>query len=272
MNDYIDLEVSGVSTMPGGEYGDVEISGAGKIEGNLRCDSLDISGAGKVQGDVVCAGTVDCSGAAKILGNLEAENLDSSGSFTVEGNCIVHDDTDTSGAARILGSLETGSIDSSGSLVVEGYCAVHGTLDCSGAVDFKSALRAETVDASGSFNAGGEVSAETFACEGVLHIDGLLNAEEISLKLVSDSVIRDVGGAEIHVHSKRAHRLFGFGPKGMLHTNTIEGDLLDLEYTEADVVRGREIHIGPGCRIRRAEYGDLLTVDPNASVAEKAEI
>ena len=51
MSDKMDMRISGSSTMPGGEYGKVSISGSGKVQGNLKCESLSCSGAGKVKGD-----------------------------------------------------------------------------------------------------------------------------------------------------------------------------------------------------------------------------
>ena len=38
----------------------------------------------------------------------------------------------------------------------------------------------------------------------------------------------------------------------------IEGDDVDLEYTQADVVRGRRVRIGEGCSIGRVEYSESL--------------
>ena len=61
MNEHIDMKISGSSTMPGGEYGSVSISGAGKVNGSLKCEELHCSGAAKVQGDVDCAGELHTS-------------------------------------------------------------------------------------------------------------------------------------------------------------------------------------------------------------------
>lgn len=69
MNEHIDMKISGSSTMPGGEYGSVSISGAGKVNGSLKCEELHCSGAAKVQGDVDCAGELHTSGAGKIAGS-----------------------------------------------------------------------------------------------------------------------------------------------------------------------------------------------------------
>ena len=52
MNEHIDMKISGASSMPGGEYGRVSISGAGKVQGSLKCEELHCSGAAKVHGDV----------------------------------------------------------------------------------------------------------------------------------------------------------------------------------------------------------------------------
>lgn len=80
MSDHIDMKISGSSTMPGGEYGKVSISGAGKIQGNLKCDSLSCSGSGKVEGDVVTQ-SASCSGAIKVEGSIDCrERLSTSGS------------------------------------------------------------------------------------------------------------------------------------------------------------------------------------------------
>lgn len=67
MNDIMDMKISGSSAMPGGEYRTVSISGSGKVQGSLRCESLRCSGSAKVQGDVDCAG--GRSGAAAAAGS-----------------------------------------------------------------------------------------------------------------------------------------------------------------------------------------------------------
>ena len=235
MSDFIDLDVSGVSQMPGGEYGDVDISGAGKIEGNLRCRSLDISGAGKINGNVICDGDVDSSGAGTIYGSLVAGSVDASGAFTVKGGCTILD-----------------------------------LLDCSGSFRCEGPLTAHRTDLSGMFHCSGDVSAEEFEGECVCRIDGLLNAEKIRLHLAGNSSIRDIGGSRINIYGKKSGWLFG-GFSG-LKTDTIEADEIYLECTEADTVRGRRISIGHGCRIRRVEYSDSLTVAADAEVPEKIKI
>ena len=84
MNEHIDMKISGSSTMPGGEYGSVSISGAGKVNGSLKCEELHCSGAAKVQGDVDCAGELHTSGAGKIAGSVRCGSLSASGGFSAQ--------------------------------------------------------------------------------------------------------------------------------------------------------------------------------------------
>ena len=70
MNDIMDMKISGSSAMPGGEYRLVSISGSGKVQGSLRCESLRCSGSARVQGDVDCAGEIRCSGSSRVTGAI----------------------------------------------------------------------------------------------------------------------------------------------------------------------------------------------------------
>lgn len=100
MNEHIDMKISGSSTMPGGEYGRVSISGAGKVNGSLKCEELHCSGAAKVQGDVDCAGELHTSGAGKIAGSVRCGSLSASGDFSAQS-------VQVEGLASVSGSLRT---------------------------------------------------------------------------------------------------------------------------------------------------------------------
>ena len=84
MNEHIDMKISGASSMPGGEYGRVSISGAGKVQGSLKCEELHCSGAAKVHGDVDCAGELRTNGAGKVDGSARCGSLSSSGAFSAQ--------------------------------------------------------------------------------------------------------------------------------------------------------------------------------------------
>ncbi len=55
MSNKKDLKISGASTMPGGDYCVVTISGSGKVDGNLCADSIICSGSSKILGNVCYA-------------------------------------------------------------------------------------------------------------------------------------------------------------------------------------------------------------------------
>ena len=84
MNEHIDMKISGSSSMPGGEYRRVSISGAGKVQGSLKCEELHCSGASNVQGDVDCAGELCTSGAGKMAGSVRCGSLTASGTFSAQ--------------------------------------------------------------------------------------------------------------------------------------------------------------------------------------------
>ena len=56
---------------------------------------------------------------------------------------------------------------------------------------------------------------------------------------------------------------------GIFHTSpgcarigSIEGDNIELENVEAEIVRGKYVRIGHGCRIGTVEYGENLEAEP----------
>ena len=100
MNEHIDMKISGASSMPGGEYGRVSISGAGKVQGSLKCEELHCSGAAKVHGDVDCAGELRTNGAGKVDGSARCGSLSASGAFSAQT-------VQVEGLASVSGSLRT---------------------------------------------------------------------------------------------------------------------------------------------------------------------
>lgn len=56
-----------------------------------------------------------------------------------------------------------------------------------------------------------------------------------------------------------------------MKTNTIEGDTITVEYTQAKVVRGRQIVVGPGSKIDRVEYTVSCEAE-EGTVREKVKV
>jgi hypothetical protein len=59
--------------------------------------------------------------------------------------------------------------------------------------------------------------------------------------------------------------------KPELRVGVIEGDYIDIEYTNADIVRGNVVIIGQGCSIGRVEYRSKLSVHPRCYNYEGGE-
>ena len=185
MNETIDLKISGASTMPGGEYAGVSISGAGKIQGNLRCARLHCSGAAKILGDVDCTGEIRSSGAGKVEGSAQCESLSSSGAFSVSSGLTVRTLVSSSGSVQAAQQLTADEIRSTG-------CLEAGRVHC----------RAFT--SSGSCRISGDLEAETAVLTGAAEIGGLLNAETVEISANRAVHIRAIGGSSIRILRKDA--------------------------------------------------------------------
>lgn len=109
-------------------------------------------------------------------------------------------------------------------------------------------------------------------------VEGLLNSEKIEVKLYGPSKALEIGGEEIKVERKGKLGFFALksmilpGLKNGLTTNSIEGDEIFLEHTQAKVVRGNNIVLEAGCDIELVEYNDRFKMDENADVGTHRKI
>ena len=234
MNEKMDMRISGSSTMPGGEYDRVSISGSGTVQGDLRCQSLSCSGSARVQGDVDCAGEVRSSGSSKVTGSITCESLSCSGAVKCEGSILSRGLIHSSGAMNVSGGLEAADI------------------------------RCQELRCSGAMNVSGGVEAEAVRISGMAGIPGLLNAETVEIAADRGIRIGSIGGGSIRIYQPQQKSLLGLfrSSCSCAQAGDIEGDDVDLEYTQADVVRGRRVRIGEGCSIGRVEYSESLDALP----------
>lgn len=244
MNEQIDMSISGSSKMPGGVYRKVTISGAGKVAGNLICQSLRCSGAAHISGSVECAGEVHASGSIHVEQALSGSRLHTSGAFICGGSCTCTQ-LHASGSADIGGRLDAELIEASGSLSAE-------------------QLHCQTLSASGALRVSGDVEAETVRTTGAVKIGGLLNAEEISIYPSRHVHIHSIGGVHIVFSDNCTFVLFRRQSRAVV--DTIEGDVIELEYVEARMVRGRYVRLGEGCRIGTVEYSGSLDNEGGSTV------
>ncbi len=238
------VSISGAGKIGGGDYGNVRISGAGRVDGDLTAEEVRISGSGKVMGSAK-AREITVSGSGRFTGNVEAESFQGSGACAVEGDLKA------------------------------------GEFRCSGSQRISGGLTAHYVRCSGTLAVGRNVEADVFISSGKFNIEGLLSADRVEIRLVGESRVQEIGGEKIEVRGRgetgfnvqisltRGFRM-GFGG-GSLQAKTIEGDDVYLESTRAEVVRGANVRIGPGCRINRVEYSETLEVHKDAAVKEQVK-
>lgn len=211
---------------------DFKISGSGQMIGG-EYGNVRISGSCKIAGDIMCE-SMHVSGSAKSESNIVCKSeMHVSGSF--KGNDISCAELKVSGASK-FGNVKGGSVKISG------------------------ALKASAVEADNAYISGG------------VKIDGLLNAENINIEC-DDSEIGSIGCTrlEVNQHGNSGKAWFGIFKVGhcrALKTDVIEGDKINICYTEANVVRGKDVVIGKGCKIGKVEYTGTCSVDANAEVGE----
>lgn len=109
-------------------------------------------------------------------------------------------------------------------------------------------------------NVSGGVEAEAVRISGMAGIPGLLNAETVEIAANRGIRIGSIGGGSIRIYQPQQKSLLGLfrSSCSCAQAGDIEGDDVDLEYTQADVVRGRRVRIGEGCSIGRVEYSESL--------------
>jgi cytoskeletal protein CcmA (bactofilin family) len=218
-----------------------------------RKQDLNINGISHAAGGEY--GKVNINGIGTIEGNLSAMEMDANGITKVRGSLHV-DELDCDGILKVEGQL------SAGKSVIDGRLKVLGS------------MRGDHCRINGTLNVSGDCELESFDAEGAFDIIGLLNAGRMNVKLQGRGSAREIGVEFLHV--RQAHNsmwskiwrwvLPKFTPE--LRVATIEGDDIDLEYTEADIVRGNRVVIGKGCVIGRVEYQTELKVHPGAKVQQ----
>lgn len=199
----------------------------------MRAQVLSVQGKAKIQGDVV-ADEVVVEGVTRMAGRCEAKH-----------NMSLH------GRVTIGGDVKATSIWMDGSHVIEGQCSAQ-EVKLRGNHRISEGVFAESLSLTGALCVGGSCETERFEAHGVFVIDGLLSADEILVRLERNSRVKEIGGAQIRVVRSKGSRFFQRARR--LTAEVIEGDDIYLEYTKADVVRGKRVTLGPGTEVNLLEY------------------
>lgn len=235
-----DLTVAGNASAGGGRYRKVKITGEASIDGDIQCESFR------------CIGTVQCSG------SIRTEAFKITGTAAVSG-------TINAGSANIQGHIECTGDASMKELHIGGQLDVRG-----------GSLSLEKAGVKGRLIVSGDCQAESLSLKGAFDIGGLLNAGTIDLRLYGESRGREIGGERILVRKgfrlDFLQSLFSIPASGRLIADIIEGDDIDLEYTSARIVRGKNVTIGPGCDIGLVECSGTYTQVKTAKVERRGPI
>lgn len=238
--------------------------------------NITVSGAGRIEGGTY--GTVKIAGSARVMGDLSAQEFKAAGSAKVEGD-LKAQKFKTAGSFKCEGDLEVEEGGAAGSCKVTGRIKAK-ELKLGGAVRAKG-ITGGYLRAGGSLSVEENVEVETFRLTGAFEIGGLLSADRVEVELEGRSRAREIGGEKILVRVSREifggilsnalAFLFGQGTPKELVVETVEGDEVELEATQAKLVRGGKVKIGPGCRIERVEYSESLEVAAGAVVKEEVK-
>ncbi|TEB10675.1 Polymer-forming cytoskeletal [Pelotomaculum sp. FP] len=239
-----DMKISGNGITNGGKYNNVTISGSGKINGDIEANVIRISGAGSFQGNVKSDKFV-VNGSGFVSGKLAGRILQCNGNLKVDAESLAAE-FKNSGKSVILKNL-----------------------------------KAERVRSYGCLEVCGGIEAEEFDSIGSMIVGGLLNANRITVLIGGRCLAKELGGEEIHVKltdfslfgrlAGAFLRLFRRG-FNKLTAELIEGTHISLEHTQAKVVRGEMVTIGPKCEIELVEYKESLTLHPTAAVQRQVKM
>lgn len=143
-----------------------------------------------------------------------------------------------------------------------------------GSSTFSGTVKADGIDISGKAVMEADCETETFQSEGKCKISGLLNADQVIIKLsAGESYVREIGCRHLQVTCRKGMlTLLRLMPQPVLTAELIEGDVIELTNTKAKTVRGNKVVIGPDCQIETVEYSGDYTCDPSASVETSTKL
>ncbi len=256
----MDIRIAGSGVITAGEYDKIGISGSAKSEGIIRCKEFRCSGAFSGNSDIECEEDMRISGAFSNRGNLFAKKFH------------------VSGSAKNEGTLSSDEIKVSGSFKVEGDCVSKEKISVSGGFKCGGTIHGAEVKISGGLKVSGDFEAEDAYITGGISCGGLINAENLRIELSNSygSKAESIGGSKIIIENCRERgiieKLFGRNKFCFGVSESIEGDEIIIERTNAKTVTGRYVMIGEGCNIDLVQYSESIEISPKAKVGRCEKI
>ncbi len=227
------LKMYGAGHASGGSYQNVSIKGEGTVGEGLQSERCRIFGTGL------------------FLGDAEINRLKIFGEHEVAGDLSAR-------SANVMGTLKVGG------------SVRFATMRLKGLAEIGGGAAGEQCHIKGSLTVGGDCETELLHVTGCINVAGLLNAGDVNIHLRYDrSRVKEIGGTSITVRRKPG---FLKRKAGTLSAGLIEGDAIYLEYTEADIVRGKHVEIGSGCKIGKIEYQTSCKSHEKSTVQEHIQM
>ncbi|WBW98066.1 cell shape determination protein CcmA [Oceanirhabdus sp. W0125-5] len=231
-----DLKVFGCTDREGGIYRDILIMGSGDIKGNVECRSYKVFGSGDLNGNIKSE-TIKINGSGYIKGDAYGIDVSINGSGDINGN-VKCSTLKIAGASDIKGNVEGIEVG------IYGTCDIDGNCEC-----------------------------EIFNGKGAFEIKGELIADEVNIEVIRSCEVGSIGAGRVIVRGIgtegfKSFTFFKGKGEGKFKCDVIEGDEIYLEKTEANTIRGKNIVIGPGCKIESIEYSDNLEIDDESKVEQ----
>ncbi|NBD24375.1 hypothetical protein [Paenibacillus glycinis] len=220
---------------------DLQIAGIGNAAGG-EYYNVKMEGVCKINGPIDCFG-FEASGMTTAGGIRAEERLDVNGKLTCHGGVQARD-AYLEGQVTVNGPLRVDRFAMNGYVRVKGHCEIKQS-KARGALIVDGWLTGEQIE---------------MMLEGPLQAEGI-KAERITVKHAGKGGVR-----------RLIESLLPDGWQAHARARVIEADIVDLEETSAETVRGRTVVIGPGCEIDRVEYGAELVVHPQAQVRSSYQI
>lgn len=244
---YSDLIVNNTGTFEGGLYRFVKINSQAEIRGGLECATLKISSGADISGDVTARECIFDANTA-IGGKVIADQMKVSGAATFRGEAGV-------GELRLSGRLLVLASLISNTSLVSGELKVNGKL------------------AGDSFELSGRVTSEEcemrrFFSSGQFDIQ-VLRAANVEISLVNRCRAGIIQSEKLVVRENPSLRLFPFAfllSHQRLFADSIEGDEIYLECTQANKVLGNRVIVGKHCKVDTVEYRESFDVAGNGKV------
>jgi hypothetical protein len=195
----------------------------------ISMQGFNMEGFGRISGGVY--DTINLEGVSSCSDNIKAESIHIKGVFTCSGE------------------------------VQAGY------MYCGGVSNFKSNIRAKKLVVEGVLNEkdGTKIEAEEIICDGVIKTGGEISAD--ILKADGCVVAKEIVGDQIKIYTHYpVNKIKNFFNSSKSDVKIIEATTIDLSGVTADFVNGKDITIGPNCKIGSIDCSGTLSIDQTSVV------